>query len=188
MTSEEKPKPEYAKAITGILAIIIFVVWWTHGNKTDAPATSTPQVVQAASGDTRAVLLARVGLINFSWHKTAFDTVMVVSFTILNPTEYGFKDFEVTCTHSGPSGTSIDSNTRTIYSAVPPHSTKRITDFQMGFIHSQATTSYCRVSNLVPADIAEEKKPIKKTVRRTPDDTDQPLEERGGWVVAPEKR
>src|SRR5581483_4597954 len=70
-----------------------------HG---DESATTTP--------DPRRVLLSQVGLIGFSWRKEAFDTVMVASFAVTNPTEYGFRDFEVTCTHSGPSGTRIDSN------------------------------------------------------------------------------
>jgi len=138
--------------------------------------------------DPKPILMGQVEL-KFSWYKEAFDTVMIASFTITNPTEYGFKDFEVTCTHSAPSGTTIDSNTRTIYQAVLPRSTKRVRDFDMGFINSQATSSYCRITNLVPVYVPEETKSAKKKQRRQASvDSNLPLEERGGWVVPIEER
>jgi hypothetical protein len=74
---------------------------------------------------------------------------MIADFTIKNPTRYRFKDFEIKCTHSAPSGTVIDSNTRTIYQTVQPTSTKVVKEMSMGFINSQATRSGCQITDLV---------------------------------------
>jgi hypothetical protein len=83
-----------------------------------------------------------------SGRKEAFGT-MVADFIVHNPTEYRFKDFEITCTHAAPSGTVIDSNTRTIYEIVEPRSIKRAPNVDMGFIHSQAVRSVCKITDLV---------------------------------------
>jgi hypothetical protein len=74
---------------------------------------------------------------------------MMATFVIENPTGHRLKDIEVTCIHSAPSGTLIEHSVRTIYEIVPPKSSKRIPDFNMGFIHSQAKSSACSVTNLV---------------------------------------
>jgi len=73
---------------------------------------------------------------------------MEADFTVQNPTEYNIKDIEITCTHSAKSGTKIDSNTRTIYDIVPSKETKVFRKFNMGFIHSQVSTSSCRIVDL----------------------------------------
>jgi hypothetical protein len=76
--------------------------------------------------------------------------VMIADFTIENPTRYRFKDFEIKCTHSAPSGTVIDSNTRTLYEIVEPKSKKIIKQMNMGFIDSQAARSDCEITDLTP--------------------------------------
>jgi hypothetical protein len=87
--------------------------------------------------------------LDFSWSKGAFDNVMLATFVIKNPTSRRLKDIEVTCKHFAPSGTQIDRNVRTIYEIVPPKSSKNIERFNMGFIHSQAQSSACAITNLV---------------------------------------
>ena len=99
--------------------------------------------------DPKAVLLRDVKL-DFKWSKGGFDNVMVTDFTLHNPTQYSFKDFEIKCTHSAPSGTVIDSNTRTVYEVVGSKSTKVIRQMNMGFIHSQASRSACEITDLTP--------------------------------------
>jgi hypothetical protein len=59
------------------------------------------------------------------------------------------KDIEVHCRHDAPSGTTIDSNTRTIYERIDANKSKRIDKFNMGFIHSQAERSGCRITRVV---------------------------------------
>lgn len=98
--------------------------------------------------DTKTFVLQSVSL-DFNWRKGAFDEVMIANFTLHNPTQYRFKDFEIKCTHSAPSGTVIDSNTRTIYEVVDPNSAKKVPNMNMGFIHSQVTRSVCQITDLV---------------------------------------
>lgn len=59
-----------------------------------------------------------------------------------------FKDVEIKCTHFAPSGTEIDSNTRTIYQVFEAHSTQEIRQMNMGLIHSQVGRSGCQIVNL----------------------------------------
>jgi zinc-ribbon domain len=113
-----------------------------------ASASADAESVAIANADPKAILLRDVEL-KYSWSKEGFGNVMIASFTLKNPTYYRFKDFEITCTHYAASGTHIDSNTRTVYEIVEPHSTKQIKGMNMGFIHSQAATSSCQVSDLV---------------------------------------
>jgi hypothetical protein len=75
-------------------------------------------------------------------------SVLEADFTILNKNEYAIKDVKITCAHYAKSGTKIDSNTRTIYEVFPPRKSKTVRDFNMGFIHSQASKSSCEVVDL----------------------------------------
>lgn len=92
-------------------------------------------------------ILMRDVKLDFAWDKQGFGTVMVANFTVHNPTKYAFKDFTIACTHFARSGTAIDSNTRTVYDIVRPHSTKHIENFNMGFIAAQAASSSCRIAD-----------------------------------------
>jgi hypothetical protein len=117
----------------------------------EADGTATPGIDSTSSGDPinpKEALLHRVKL-DFKWHTDGFGNIMMANFTIKNPTQYRFKDFEIKCTHSAPSGTVIDSNSRTIYQTVEPISTKVIREMNMGFINSQATRSGCQITDLV---------------------------------------
>lgn len=86
--------------------------------------------------------------VDYKWTKGGFDNIMLVDFTFSNPTPYSAKDITVTCTHYAPSGTEIDSNTRTIYEVVPANGKKKVIKFNMGFIHSQASSSRCSIVDL----------------------------------------
>lgn len=86
--------------------------------------------------------------LGYKWTKDGFGTIMMVDFTLTNRSPFDAKDITVTCTHYAPSGTEIDSNTRTIYEVVPAHGKKVIKDFNMGFIHSQAASTSCRIDDL----------------------------------------
>lgn len=89
--------------------------------------------------------------LDFKWGKTGFDNVMDADFTITNPTVYTIKDITITCVHFAPSGTRIDSNSRTIYEIIAPKGKKMIRGFNMGFIHSQVKSSSCTITDLVVA-------------------------------------
>jgi hypothetical protein len=90
-----------------------------------------------------------VALESFSWTKEGFGNVMEATFTIKNSLPWAVKDIEIRCEHSAPSGTTVDSNTRTIYERFEANKSRQISKFGMGFIHSQATRSGCRVLSVV---------------------------------------
>jgi hypothetical protein len=117
------------------------------GTASSSGGNPAPSGVSTSAVDPKEVLLRDVKL-TFKWYKEGFGNVMVADFTIKNPTQYRFKDFTIKCIHSGPSGTEIDSNTRTIYEVVQPKSTKVIKEMNMGFIHSQAARSGCGITDL----------------------------------------
>ena len=113
---------------------------------------------------TAAQAREKVEMSDFRWKKGGFDSVMLATFTFDNKNEFSVKDIEVRCEHSAKSGTTIDSNSRTIYEAIPAHSKKTIRDFGMGFIHSQAASSSCRI---VSVAIGDDPTPIKKPQKKT---------------------
>jgi len=110
--------------------------------ETIATPTPTPRE------DPKIVAMREVKLKLNSWKKGGFDSIMLVNLTIENPTEYSVKDVSITCTHYAPSGTEIDSNSRTVYEVVPAKGRKSIREFNMGFIHSQASTTNCEIRDL----------------------------------------
>jgi hypothetical protein len=98
--------------------------------------------------------------LNFAWSKEGFDNVMMADFTVSNKSQFDVKDIEVVCRHYSPSGTEIDQNTRTIYESFPSGQTREIKKFNMGFLHSQATKSGCRISDLVVTSKPKQASPV----------------------------
>jgi len=84
-------------------------------------------------------------ILKFGWEKSGFGAVMLGDFTIRNSSPYDVKDIEVRCSLSGPSGTVIDHNTRTIYDIVKARSTRVFRSVNMGFIASQSARSGCEI-------------------------------------------
>ena len=107
-------------------------------------ATSDPSPTAA---DIKEMLIRDTKL-DFAWSKGGFDSIMMADFTVHNSSQYRFKDVEIKCDNYAPSGTVVDSNTRTMFEMFEPHSTKKIKQMNMGFIHSQAARSGCQITNL----------------------------------------
>src|ERR1700686_5518354 len=80
--------------------------------------------------------LATVTISKADFRKGGFDDMMIMTFTLRNANDFDVKDIEIDCSHSGNSGTVIDSNVRTVYEIVKAKGSKTIRDFNMGFIHS----------------------------------------------------
>ena len=72
---------------------------------------------------------------------------MTASFVIENTSASDIKDIEITCHHYAPSGTEIDSNTRTIYEIIPARHRLAVRNFNMGFIHSQVQHSEATITD-----------------------------------------
>ena len=83
------------------------------------------------------------------WWKDGFGSIMMADFTIKNNLPGPVKDIEVICSHSAPSGTVIDYNTRIIYERIGQGRTKKFKDFNMGFIDDQVVRTGCKVSSVV---------------------------------------
>jgi hypothetical protein len=111
----------------------------------NSSTTTSPTTSPSLSPKEEA--LADVKL-KYNWEKTGFDNVMEANFTIANQSKYDIKDIEIKCTHFAKSGTVIDSNSRTIYDIVQARSEKTFDKFNMGFIHSQANSSACEITDL----------------------------------------
>jgi len=137
------PQRKRTSLVTWLIAILLGV--WLIGyignlseNGISNPREPTPT----------EIALEKVEM-DFSWDKAGFDNVMEADFTIKNNSKYQIKDIEIECTHIAKSGTRIDSNSRTIYDVIPANSSKRFEDFNMGFIHSQADASACKIVGLI---------------------------------------
>lgn len=83
--------------------------------------------------------------LDYKWSKTRFGNVMEVDLAINNQSDYNIKDIKIICHLYGKSGTTIDEVNAIIYDIVKKNSKKKINDFNMGFIHSQANSAACEV-------------------------------------------
>ena len=132
------------------LGTMVFAIPRSENSRDVRPATTTsistqttaPQVVNPKE---QALSQIRIDV---RWSTGGFGSVMLADFSVSNSSPYPVKDLEVTCTHFANSGTQIDSNTQTIYEVVPAKGKKVVRDFNMGFIHSQATSTSCKVTDL----------------------------------------
>jgi hypothetical protein len=130
-----------AKIFAGFFLLIVINAAMNSGNNSSTSTTLSPSL------SPKEEALSAVKL-KYEWGKAGFDNVMEANFTIENQSKYDVKDIEIKCTHFAKSGTVIDSNTRTIYDIVKAKSKKRFDKFSMGFIHSQANSSACEITDL----------------------------------------
>lgn len=99
---------------------------------------------EQAEPSTYEIAMRKVNL-DFNWHKTGFDSIMEVDFTITNDSNFEIKDIEIECKHYAKSGTVIDRNKRTIFDIVPARSKKEFINFNMGFIMGQVEKTECSI-------------------------------------------
>lgn len=128
-----------------VLSLIVIGIWlwWMHS--LFSPSSVSP--VPSAASETSPSGLASNVTLKWDWAKAGLGSVMVADFSITNHNAEAVKDIEITCTHFGKSGTEIDKNVRTIFEIVAPGKTVRVRHFNMGFIHSQAASSSCEVTD-----------------------------------------
>jgi|WetSurMetagenome_2_1015567.scaffolds.fasta_scaffold00682_12 hypothetical protein len=126
-----------AKIAVGLFALLVLGSVMNSGKNSAGTASKLSPLEEARS---------RVKL-DYEWGKTGFDSVMEATFSIDNQSKYTIKDITIKCTHLAKSGTAIDSNSRTIYDTVNARSRKVISKFNMGFIHSQAYSTGCAITD-----------------------------------------
>lgn len=124
-----------------VLGVILIVVLSSYLRDHGSVSSPNPTI------DPKTTTLSQVKL-EYKWRKEGFGNVMEADFTLKNNSNYDIKDFEITCEHYANSGTRIDSNTRTVYEVAKAHSARKFPNFNMGFIHSQASQSSCKVTDL----------------------------------------
>jgi hypothetical protein len=134
--------------IFGVL-VIIGMIAGGSGNSGGSSSPSSP-AASPPPPSREETALNNTKLVDFSWSKGGFDNVMLATFVIKNNNDFPIKDITVKCTHSAKSGTEIDSNTHTIYDTIKPHKKRTFREVNMGFIHSQAASSGCTVTGVVP--------------------------------------
>jgi hypothetical protein len=160
------PSLGMTRRVDGALLLVAAVSVAALGSQLDPDIQkSTPTKAQAtvstsASGRaqpvrpkpiSKAEALAKLSISSFRGGKDGFGTVLIASFVLHNGNTFPVKDLTVTCVHAGNSGTRIDSNTRTVYERIGADQYYSVTDLNMGFIHSAATSTSCRVTNFAPA-------------------------------------
>ncbi len=131
------------------LGFLVFLIWtgYENYNRRKLGGLSSP-ASSVTEPDPKVVAMHATSITKFRWYKDGFGTVMKATFTIRNDGERDVKDIEIKCVHNAPSGTIIDSNTRTIYEIVPAHKSRTFREFDMGFIDSQASGSDCEIADL----------------------------------------
>jgi hypothetical protein len=133
-----------------VFVVICLIIFWAavNGGAKNSTTSNAASTSAAPPPDPHDLALKNTQITKFSWHKDGFDTIMKANFTIKNDGDVAVKDIQIKCVHSAPSGTVIDENTRTIYEIIPAHKNRTFRDFDMGFIHSQAARSSCRIEDL----------------------------------------
>lgn len=135
--------PAVSSLLIALSLWFILVLACNAGTNRQIIDTPTPQ----PSRDLVQELKDQISM-DYKPSKGGFGSVMIVDFVFKNPTPRPAIDITVTCTHYAPSGTRIDSNTRTIYETIPAKGKKIVKNFSMGFIHSQASSTICKIDNV----------------------------------------
>lgn len=147
------PAKKKTSALTWFVVLLLVMgVVGAMSNKSPAPAASAGGSNAAQPAPvirTNPLQDAKANtVLDYTWGKSAGGSLMEANFTISNQGSVDVKDFEITCTHYGPSGTKVDSNTRTIFEVVKTGQTRVFNNFDMGFIHSQAVKTSCAIVDL----------------------------------------
>jgi len=141
------PVKKRTSIVTWLVAILLGV--WVVGYFASGPSTDRAVPSSSKKEPTPREVAMKNTKLDFSWGKTGFGNVMEATFTVQNKSNYNIKDIAIKCIHEAKSGTTIDTNTKVIYDIVKANSTRRFEKVNMGFIHSQAHSSSCYISDLV---------------------------------------
>ncbi len=122
--------------IVGVSITLTILFTWKEGdNKTNNKQSSVKDEISASL------------TLNYEWYTTGFGNIMEINLSINNQSNYDIKDIEIACNLYGKSGTLIDTTNAVIYEVIKRKSKKRIEEFNMGFIHKQASNAGCEISD-----------------------------------------
>lgn len=134
--------------IVAVLAVLWLIGYMSSLSRAPSTSATTSTSTPAPTRSPLAMAKDATKLVDYSWSTSAGGALMKADFVIKNEGAVAVKDLEIECTHFAPSGTRIDSNTRTIFEVVGPGQTRTFKNFDMGFIHSQASKTSCVISDL----------------------------------------
>ncbi len=108
---------------------------------------------------------AETKLVDFTWEKGGFGTVMIANFTIRNDSPVDVADFKIQCQRYDAGGVVLDQNAGTAFGIVKAHATARISNVNMGFLNTQSgnsrtTKTDCQILGL---KIASESAALRST-------------------------
>jgi PAS domain S-box-containing protein len=121
---------------------------------------------QLAMSSPQEFAAAETKLVDFSWQKGGFGTVMIANFTIRNDSPVDVADFKIRCEHYSADGVVLDQNAGTAFGIVNAHATARIPNINMGFLNSQSGTSRttktdCEIVGLKLASDSENSRSVR---------------------------
>lgn len=137
-----EPAPKKTSMITWLVLILFIFILINSANKS---SSFNSEAVEKKQKD---IAIDLVEIVEYKRVDTTIDNILEVDFTIKNNYQFKVKDIEITCTHYAKSGTKIDSNKRIIYDIIDARSKKTFNKFNMGFIHSQADETNCKVTDI----------------------------------------
>jgi RNA polymerase subunit RPABC4/transcription elongation factor Spt4 len=135
-----------------VLGIIIEANKSPEQKAADAVARAEREAKRAeekAKVDPKTEALNSVKLEKLNWYKGGFGSTMMLDATIKNDGSRDVKDIKIECTHYSNSGTRIDSNKSIVFELVKAKKSFLLKEFNMGFIHSQASSTSCQITDLV---------------------------------------
>lgn len=96
---------------------------------------------------------AETKLVDFTWEKGGFGTVMIANFTVRNDSPVDIADLKIQCQHYAATGVVLDQNSGTAFALVKAHATTRIPNVNMGFLNpesgnSRTTKTDCEILGL----------------------------------------
>jgi hypothetical protein len=87
----------------------------------------------------------RLSLSNQSWKTGGFDSIGLMTFTVSNDNPYPIKDFQISCSFYGNSGTMLGARTHTVYEVVKAKAKRTFSAVNIGFIPSQSARGGCSI-------------------------------------------
>jgi len=103
---------------------------------------------------------AETKLVEFTWERGGFGTVMIANFTIRNESPIDIANPKLQCDRATEDGVVLDQNDGTAYGIIRAHSTARIANVNMGFLSAETgsakhTKTNCEIVGLRLASEAE---------------------------------
>lgn len=99
----------------------------------------------ASARDLHAAAIDHIKIENRGWQAGGFGTVGLFSFRIINENDVAVKDVEIGCVTHAASGTELDRKIGTLYQHFNPHTSRNVTNFNIGLINSQAKSAGCYI-------------------------------------------